>query len=792
MKLLSHLPEKLKPGLGIFAVLVVSLSACGIASANSPKVTSLSPTGGQRGTEVDIKLSGARLDDTKELVFASSGIEMVKLNSVTTNSVKATIRIAKDCPLGEHLLRVRTDSGLSELRTFRVGIYTNVPEAEPNSELAKPQKIAVNSTVTGTITSEDIDYFQVDAKKGERLSIEIEAMRLGRGAFDPYIALMDLQGNVVVASDDSILALQDGYISLVPEKDASYLVQVRETSYGGSSEYHYRLHVGNFPRPSVVFPMGGKAGESLSLKFINPDKSEFSQTVKLPAKPEEKFGLFPEQSGQIAPSPNWVRVSTFDNVLESGSNQDAEHATKTDLQPPLALNGILSKKGESDWFRFPGKKGQALEVAVYARRLRSPVDSVVEICDKQGKVLASNDDSVGADSVAKFTPGADGEYLIHVKDHLGHGGPEYVYRVEITPVQPAITLSIPQVARYESQLRQYIVVPRGNRFATMISAKRKDLTGDLKVKFDGLPAGVVMDADTMDGKVDAMPVVFEATPEAALGGKWIEPTAAPTDPKTSAKSSYNHVLELVQGGPNNTAYYSAMLDKLYVAVIDEAPFKLKIVEPKVPLVQYGTMDLKIVAERKPGFDDPINVKMMWTPPGVGALPDVTIPKGQNSVEYKLNAKQDAQPHRWKIAVLGTATIKGGPLWVSSQLASLEVGEPFVVGKFDPITAEPGQSVKWVCKLDQKQPFNGKATARLMGLPDSVKASEAQISKDDKEVTFNLTVDSKASPGSHRNLFCSVEIQKDSEVIPQNIGTGGVLRIVPPKKGKETKLASGAK
>jgi hypothetical protein len=234
------------------------------------------------------------------------------------------------------------------------------------------------------------------------------------------------------------------------------------------------------------------------------------------------------------------------------------------------------------------------------------------------------------------------------------------------------------------------------------------------------------------------------------------------------------------------------VEKLYAAVVKEAPYKIKIIEPKVPLVQYGVMDLKVVAERKPGFDDPITVKMMWNPPGVGSLPDMIIPKGQNSVEYRLNAKEDAQPHTWKIVMLGSANVGGGPVWVSSQLADLEIGEPFVIGKFDPVTVEPGQTVKMVCKLDQKQPFEGKAKAQLMGLPDTVKATEAQITKDDKEIVFNVSVDAKTSPGAIRNLFCSLQIPKSSEIIPQNLGSGGVLRVVPPKKRKETRVASSAK
>src|ERR1043165_1838421 len=117
------------------------------------------------------------------------------------------------------------------------------------------------------------------------------------------------------------------------------------------------------------------------------------------------------------------------------------------------------------------------------------------------------------------------------------------------------------------------------------------------------------------------------------------------------------------------------------------------VEPKVPIVQYGVMDLKIVAERDPGFNEPITVKMMWNPPGVGSLPDITIAKGETNADYHLNAKEDAQTRKWKIAVLGTANYKGGPVWASSQLATLEVGDPYLAGKIEPVFATPGQTAK---------------------------------------------------------------------------------------------------
>src|ERR1043166_6444488 len=237
-------------------------------------------------------------------------------------------------------------------------------------------------------------------------------------------------------------------------------------------------------------------------------------------------------------------------------------------------------------------------------------------------------------------------------------------------------------------------------------------------------------------------------------------------------------------------YYTGGGDKIVVAVAEEAPSKIDIIEPKVPLVQSGTMNLKIVTTRKSGFDEPITIKMLWNPPGVGSQPEVTIPKGTNSVEYPLNANGNAETAAWKIAVLASANVNGGQLWVSSQLAKLQVESPFVIGRLEPLTAEPGQKAKLICKLEQKQPFEGKATLRLMGLPEKISTTDKQISKDDAEVVFDLDIDPACTARSARNLFCTALIPKDGELIPHNLGGGGRLRIVPPKKAsKETKVAA---
>ena len=168
------------------------------------------------------------------------------------------------------------------------------------------------------------------------------------------------------------------------------------------------------------------------------------------------------------------------------------------------------------------------------------------------------------------------------------------------------------------------------------------------------------------------------------------------------------------------------------------------------------------------------------------LGQVTLDSGTN-----LNATAEAQPRTWKIATLATAPVGGGTVWVSSQLANLEIGPAVLGGKIETVSVTPGQSTKLVCKLDPKEPFEGKATVKLMGLPDKVTAPEVQITKDDKEIVFELQVDPKCPTGSHRALFCSLTFKKNSEPISQTFARDGILRIVPPKgiKPTETKVAA---
>jgi hypothetical protein len=762
-----------------FLLLLAALSVLpgDLARAASPSLGSITPRGAQRGTTVTLLFSGARLDDAREILFYSPGFAVQKLEVVNVNQIRATVAIAADCALGEHAMRVRTASGISELRTFWVGALPEVAEKEPNSELATAQKIPLNVTVTGVVDNEDVDYYAVECKKGQRLSVEIEGMRLGNTLFDPYIAIVDSKRFELATSDDHPLLGQDGLCSIVIPADGLYYVVVRESAYQGNGACAYRLHVGTFPRPQAVIPAGGKAGEEIEVTFLGDPTGPIKQKIKIPATPGVKYGIHAQDAGGISPSAIPFRISEVGNVVEVEPNDTPANATAS--PGPVAFQGVIDKPGDVDHFRFQAKKGETYDVHCYARRSGSPLDPVMTLSVLGGGAIAANDDAIGPDSYFRITFPEDREYLLSITDHLGKGGPTYFYRVEFQPVRPTATLSIPKVSLF-SQERQTITIPKGNRMATLFSVGRANFGGEVAIVPEKLPAGVTLHAENCAANLDVVPVVFEAPVTAPEAGVLTPVGLRHADPKhPPIAAAFSQQVELVTGGPGQSVYWAPSVSNLAIAVAEESPFAIDIVEPKAPLVQNGSMQLKIVARRKPGFTAPITVFPLFNPPGVSSASAVTIPANGNEVLLPMNAAPNAQARKWKTAVLGVSDAGKGPIWVSSQLATLEVATPFVVvANLSRSAVEQGKETEMVCTLQQLTPFEGTAKVQLVGLPVHATTAVADITKDTKEVIFKITTTKDTPAGIHRNLFCQITLMRHGEPVVANSGYSELRVDVP--------------
>jgi hypothetical protein len=779
----------MKPICTTAALTVLVLASCPASLwAASPVLSSIVPRGGQRGTEVEVTLNGARLEDAQELMIYQPGIEVAGLTVVNGNQVKAKLKIATDCPPGTKRMRLRCASGVSDLRTFLVGPFPVVAEVEPNSEFTTPQAVPMNVTIDGSIGNEDVDYFVVEAKKGERISAEVEAIRLGDSFFDVYLAILNEARFELATSDDAALVWQDGVVSIIAPADGKYVIQVRESSFGAGN--YYRCHIGNFPRPLGVIPAGGKPGETLKVKFIGDVLGDVERDVSLPDDADPDFCVFAADDKGISPSGNRFRLVNLDNVIEAEPNEDIAHATKGPA--PGAFNGVISSKQDVDFFGFAAKQGQVFDINVYARRLRSELDPVLVVYNAQGGGLTSNDDAAGPDAALRFQAPADGEYFVRVYDHLNRGGNGFFYRIEVTAVAPELSLGI---AEFQQYVEPKLAVPQGNRIPLLITASRRDFGGPLEFLGENLPPGVTIEHSGMRADESVTQVLLAAAPDAPVGGKIgniLGKLADPNQPNLNVAGRTRQDVVLIRG-QNNIPFWTEPVKGLAMAVAQKAPFTLQLVEPKVPLVQGGQARLKVVATREPGFTAPIKIELMMNPPGMNSSREASIAEGQTEAFIDVNAAGNARVGEYKLSVRGEATVGNGPVMVASPFINFRIAEMYVKFTFQQAAIEQGKESELVVNVETTKPFEGNAPVTLYGLPNKVTTTAMELNKETKELIFKLKAEADAPPGKNQNLFCQVVIMENGEPVLHNLGTGQ-LRVdqpLPPKPNAPAPVAQAA-
>ena len=755
------------------------------AHAFTPVVNLIEPRGGQIGTEVEIKFLGDRLFEPQEVILFQSGITVKSLEKIDDKNAKAILVIAPDAPLGEHLMRLRCKGGVSYLRTFWVGQFPTVFEARSednkkdlNDTFDAPQIIDLNVTVQGVADKEDADYYRVSCKKGARLSVEVEGMRLGRVLFDPYVAILDANRFELAVSDDAVLLKRDATTEIIVPDDGDYTILIRESSYQGNGACQYRAHIGTFPRPTAVYPPGGKPGEVVELTFIGDKAGEIKKSETLPDKDYEAFAA---ADGLRSPSGNNIRVNELNYLNESEPNDKQKQANPAENAPavPIAFQGLIASENDKDWFRFSAKKGQNLRAQVFARALRSPLDSVISVRNaKDNKALGRNDDATQGtpDSRFDFQIPEDGDYLITIKDQLSKFGPNFTYRIEISEKKPTLSLSLPYAQRNESQMEKVIVVPRGNRLAIVPNITRQNIACDIVFEAPALPAGLSASANPVPRSLSNFPILFEAKADAPIaGGKYHFNIKDPESGLIGPFEEDIHHIEL-----NNTGtFHSTHHEEITVAVIEEAPFHIELQSPPVPLVRNGTMDLKITATRQAGFDEKITLVLPWKPPGIGAPNSIEIPKGLNEAIMTIDAKADAPLGEWPLVITAKANTPQGPVQVSSGFAKVRVAEPYLKLNIQLAATEPGKNTNLVAEIEKLKDFPGEAQVTLQALPHGVTTVVEKITKDSNDISFPLEVTSEAAKGKHAGLFCEVVITENGHPILHKLGLGGTLRIDPP-------------
>jgi hypothetical protein len=496
-------------------------------------------------------------------------------NPAMIDTVHVQVSIAADAAPGEREIRLATPNALSNPLKFLVG---NLPEvtklaAKPaNPDLDKyleriggkpaptgtpkyEAKVTLPAVINGQIMPGGVDRYRFSATRGQQIIIAACARSLipyladaVPGWFECVLTVSDARGKEL-ASAGRFRFRPDPVVHFEAPRDGEYVVEIHDSIFRGREDFVYRLTIGQLPFVTGVFPLGGKTGEKIPVTLTGWNLTQTNLTLDLAGA---ETGVMAAGSGtSINAAP--FAVDDLPEIFAGGNNHSIGSAQAIAL--PVIINGRIGQPGGQAVFKFDGRAGQQVVAEVYARRLDSPLDSMLRLTDAEGKQIAFNDDfedkgsglnTHHADSCLTVTLPADGKYFVSLGDMQGRGGPEFAYRLRISEPQPGFEL---RVVPSSINLRAGMSAP-----VTVFALRRDGFTNAIELSLKDAPNGFsVSGARIGDGQEKAQftlkappqpakqPVSVAIEGRAVIGGKTVAHAAAPAEDMMQA-FIYRHLV----------------------------------------------------------------------------------------------------------------------------------------------------------------------------------------------------------------------------------------------------------
>jgi hypothetical protein len=574
------------------------------------------PAGGRQGTAFEVAVGGQFLDGVKSVSISGAGVEATVVEHFkpltpaqasqlrdqvkelsekpdptaedrrkiadlrarlqafvrrpTTPAIAETVRVqvslAASAAAGERELRLVTPNGLTNPVIFCVGQLPEVSRppaktaggrgpARPAPEA--PMEITLPTLVNGQIPPGGVDRFRFQAARGQHIVVAARARELlpyisdaVPGWFQATLALSDAQGRELQYADHFLFHPDPVLYYEIPE-DGAYTLEIHDSIYRGREDFVYRIEVGELPFVTGIFPLGGRSGTrtAVELKGWNLPAGKLTEDAK--GKPA---GIYPisAASGPLLSNRVPFAVDTMPETLDKEPNDSRQKAQRVTL--PVIVNGRIDRPGDWDVFRFEGRAGEEVVAEVSARRLNSPLDSLLRLTDAAGGELAVNDDTEDkgaallthqADSFLRFKLPAKGVYYLHLGDSQGKGGADYAYRLRISRPQPDFAL---RVVPASLNARAAATVP-----VTVYALRRDGFAGEIALTLKDAPAGFQLSGGVIPGGADSVRITLTmpVSPEgprglslvgrASIGGRDVRHAAVPAEDMMQA-FYYHHLV----------------------------------------------------------------------------------------------------------------------------------------------------------------------------------------------------------------------------------------------------------
>jgi hypothetical protein len=766
------------------------------AIAGTPSLEAITPQVGTRGSSFTVVAKGASLKGTRTVVFYDSGLRCDKIEAKNDDEIKIEIKAEANCTLGPHPFRLLTDEGFSELRTLTISPFPTVLE---NKE-ADTQLVQANATIAGTLESDDVDTFQIQVKAGDRISAEAVAVRLGATLLDTVLTLRDPKGRVLLRVDDTPMLNQDPAFSVLAKEAGLYTVEITSAGANADVDSQYALHLGSFPRPYRVFPVGGQAGTEVDLEFtssISDETDSFRKKVGLDSGLIGTRYVELLDAGMACPSLIPLRINTYNQEFVDVAPKPESDASV--LEVPVAFHGIIRETAEVDSFHFAVHQTGMISLEVFASRIGSLLDSLLEVHDQSGQTVCSGDDFESHDSRLVFEAKAGDRYTAFIRDKRKNAGAAYSYCVEIAPLQSSLTAFLPRRSKL-SQAGQTIAIPRGNRSLGLLGLHRDRIEGEVRLAFQGLPPGASSDCPSISSSQFVVPAVFNADAAASTAGSLVAVQASlGSGNRVVSTGGFEQVVDLVNG-PADAIFQPANVDRLGVAITNAVPYSIELVKPTVPLAADGTLGITVQVKRESGFDSPIDITFPLLPEWVDCEAKTRIAGNQDSATILLRSNKLANAGVFPIVAEGTPGLSdvssrdmsdsamprtrsrrpsvSSLVPVASSLHTFNIATSPVRGFIASVSAERGSQVVLECKLEFDETAPDELIASLEGLPNRTHAEPVAVRSSDKLIRFKLMIEEDAPIGTFGQIVCRLGGTSDKQPVSFCVARDSKLIIAP--------------
>lgn len=543
-----------------------------------PRLTIVTPCGGQAGSTVEVAWTGTDVADPQALIFSHPGIKATpiippppkvdpkakpdpaKKDPPPQPVTKFSVAIAKDVPPGYYDVRFVNKLGVSNPRVFVVGTGPEVMETEPNNDVDKLQKVEVGTTINGAISAPtDVDYTQFAGKKGQRLLITCLASSID-SRLNPELVLLDAAGRKI--GEAHPLPGQDALLDVTLPADGDYLLRLAQFTYTvGGPEYFYRLHIGTAPYIDAVLPPmiepgkpaqvtligrnlpGGKAEpgmlttdgkqlEKLTVTVTPPADASAAQRLAFLSRISPEAAMLDGFEYRISgpgglSNAVLITYATAPVILEKADNDTPEKAQ--DISVPCEVAGQMEKRRDRDWYAFEAKKGDIFIIEVLSQRLGASTDMVMSLRNQAAKppaeitVQDDNPDVINIQRLYTFSKDpppyrfvvpADGKYHIMLRNQEGDNYADASHVYRM------------RISREKPDFRLIVMHPdafrhdsfnllQGGQETFAVFAQRLDgFKGDVTLSVEGLPTGVTCPQQILAGTMRSTHLVVGAADNA--------------------------------------------------------------------------------------------------------------------------------------------------------------------------------------------------------------------------------------------------------------------------------------